>query len=93
MATLTSSEVIISVSVLFSLTPLIWVFFYFIDRWRNQKDKSFESKKIININNDEFLISIYAKSAFFITIAMWIAACIIMIVFSMDNGNTINRVN
>ena len=93
MATLTSEDVIISVSVLLGLTPLIWIFFYLIDRWRNQKDKVVELKKSINKNNNEFLLSIYSKSAFFITLIMWFAACIIMIVFSIDYGTPINRVN
>lgn len=93
MPTLTSEDVVVSVSVLLGLTPLVWVFFYLIDRWRNQKDKVLELKKRINKNNNEFLLSIYSKSAFFITLLMWISACIVMIVFSIDQGTTVNKVN
>jgi len=93
MATLTSSDVIISVCVLLGLTPLIWGFFYLIDRWRNQKDRVLELKKGINKNNNEFLLTVYAKSAFFITLLMWFSACILMIVFSVDNGTAINKVS
>jgi len=93
MATLTSSSVIISVSVLLGLIPFIWLLFYLIDRWRNEKNKVMDLKKNINKNNNEFILTVFCKSSYFITLLMWFSACIIMIVFSLDQGTTINRAN
>lgn len=96
MTTLTNKNVTITVSVLYGLIPLIWLLLYLVDGFRHGKfgrDKS-EINSIrepVNYNAKPFLTSHFVKLAYLFTFALFLAASILMIVYSIDGGVSVNR--
>ena len=77
MTTLTSENVTISVAVLFGISPLVWILFYLLNNFRPvSKTEGAMS----------FLESPYCRDAYFVTVALYLAAAILMIIYSLDGG-------
>ena len=96
MVTLTNKNVTITVSVLYGLIPLIWLLLYLIDGFRHQKfgrrqEDISPSLEPVNYYAKPFLTSSYVKIAYLFTFALFLAASIIMIIYSIDNGVQVNR--
>lgn len=86
MTTLTQSDTIITVCVLFGLCPLFWGLFFAIYSGK-------KSPRVDRGENSIFLSSVYAKVAYILSLICFLAASILLIVFSIDDGNTANRLN
>ena len=96
MATLTNKNVTITVSVLYGLIPLIWLLLYLVDGFRHGKfgrDKSEINPSLegVNYNAEPFLTSHFVKIAYLFTFALFIAASVLMIIYSIDDGVSVNR--
>ena len=96
MATLTNENVTIIVSVLFGLIPVVWLFFYLIDGTRHSKFGRIPGESRGSQVSDmakPFIKSDFAIGALILSFILFMSASILMIIYSVDDGTTANRIN
>jgi len=96
MATLTNENVTIIVSVLFGLIPVVWLFFYLIDTTRHNKFGRVPGVSTGNMVDDmakPFIKSDYSIGALILSFILFLSGSVLMIIYSIDDGTTANRIN